>query len=195
MCNALSQLVLRMTVPGIPDTYQGTEFWDDSLVDPDNRREVDYRWRTESLASLNSSAAGGQGENLVRKLCETRRDGRIKQYILWRLLNLRRQNPELFLDGNYRPLEAEGKMQEHVIAFTRAYGNRCLITAVTRLAFSLGSEFPPKPQAWRGTNVQAGSGTSQTWRDVLTGRVVKGSVFSCADLFSLLPVAVLLEEG
>ncbi len=194
-CNALSQLVLRLTVPGVPDTYQGTEFWDDSLVDPDNRREVDYDRRMKGIETLKFSVDRDGEERLVRELCETWWDGRIKQYILWRLLHLRRENPDLFLGGDYRPLEPAGEMEGHVLGFIRSYGEKFLIVAVTRLTSSLDPEFPPKPSAWKDTAVSAGSDVPDTWKDVLTGKVSTGPVFPCKDLFSSLPVAVLIGKN
>jgi (1->4)-alpha-D-glucan 1-alpha-D-glucosylmutase len=191
--NALSQLVLRLTVPGVPDTYQGTEFWDDSLVDPDNRRDVDYDRRTKGIETLKFSVDRDGEERLVRGLCKNWWDGRIKQYILWRLLHLRGKNPDLFLEGDYRPLEPAGEMEDHVLGFIRGYGEKSLIVAVTRLTCTLGPGFPPAPSTWQNTVISAGNDIPQTWKDVLTGRIFSGSTFTCKDLFSLLPVAVLIS--
>ena len=190
--NALSQLVMRMTVPGVPDTYQGTEFWDDSLVDPDNRRKVDYDARMSGIDALKAALARKGPESLVRELCATWWDGRIKQYILWKLLHLRRENPDLFLEGDYVPLEVSGEMERHVIAYSRRHGESLMIAAVSRLAGSLGAGFPPEPPAWKDTAVAAGEDRHGTWRDVFTGKTLSGPAPACADLFSSLPVAVLL---
>jgi (1->4)-alpha-D-glucan 1-alpha-D-glucosylmutase len=193
--NALSQLVLRLTVPGVPDTYQGTEFWDDSLVDPDNRRDVDYDKRIRGVEALMVSVERDGEESLVRELRETWWDGRIKLYILWRLLNLRRENPDLFLEGDYRPLETAGEMESHVLGFMRSSGEKFLMVTVPRLTYSLGSGFSPEPSAWKDTAVPAGGDAPGTWKDVLTGRVFRGSIFACRDLFSSLPVAVFISES
>jgi len=194
-CNALSQLVLRLTIPGVPDTYQGTEFWDDSLVDPDNRRKVDYDRRMKKLEALKVSVGRYGQEKPVQDLCSNWWDGRIKQYVLWRLLRLRRENSDLFLEGDYRPLEPAGEKEGNVLGFIRSCGERFLIVAATRLACSLGPGFPPKPSAWKDTVVSAGSDVPGTWENVLTCKVLTGATFACTDLFSSLPVAVLISAN
>jgi (1->4)-alpha-D-glucan 1-alpha-D-glucosylmutase len=116
-----------MTVPGLPDFFQGTEFWDFSLVDPDNRRPVDYGARREARA-----ADAGLAE------CQTRwRDGRIKQAMIHKVLALRRQVPDLFAQGGYSPLPVKGALEQHVVAFTRTHGQMVLIVVVPRLVHRL----------------------------------------------------------
>jgi (1->4)-alpha-D-glucan 1-alpha-D-glucosylmutase len=125
--NGLAQAVLKMTVPGMPDFFQGTEFWDLSLVDPDNRRPVDYGSRREALATK-------------RELTECKRswrDGRIKQAVIQRVLTLRQRLPALFSRGNYHPLRVNGALEEHVVGFTRSFGETELIVLVPRLAYRL----------------------------------------------------------
>ena len=111
--NGLAQTLLKLTVPGVPDIYQGTEFWDFSLVDPDNRRPVDF-------ARARPQARRGPPEDLA----QTWRDGRIKQALIARTLALRRSTPELFAEGSYEPLEVRGTFADHVIAFARRLGRR-----------------------------------------------------------------------
>lgn len=125
--NGLAQAMLKMTVPGLPDFFQGTEFWDFSLVDPDNRRPVDYGARREARA-----ADAGLAE------CQTRwRDGRIKQAMIHKVLALRRQVPDLFAQGGYSPLPVKGALEQHVVAFTRTHGQMVLIVVVPRLVHRL----------------------------------------------------------
>lgn len=112
--NGLAQTVLKMTVPGMPDFFQGTEFWDFSLVDPDNRRPVDYQAHREATG-------------------QSWRDGRIKQDVIRKILTLRRQAPDLFARGDYSPLPVKGALEERIIAFTRTHGRSALIVAVPRL--------------------------------------------------------------
>ena len=112
--NGLAQTLLRLTVPGVPDFFQGTEFWDFSLVDPDNRRPVDFVVRTAALRGGATPAA----------LLETWRDGRVKQAVIARTLALRREGADLFARGDYRPLEATGPLARHVLAFLRVHGDR-----------------------------------------------------------------------
>jgi malto-oligosyltrehalose synthase len=119
--NGLAQTVLKMTVPGMPDFFQGTEFWDFSLVDPDNRRPVDYSARRES-----AEPAG-----------QDWRDGRIKQSLIRKVLALRRQNPDLFAHGDYSPLPVSGALEQHIVAFTRTHERSVLIVVVPRLVHRL----------------------------------------------------------
>jgi (1->4)-alpha-D-glucan 1-alpha-D-glucosylmutase len=110
-----------MTVPGMPDFFQGTEFWDFSLVDPDNRRPVDYAARRDA------------GQTTVGSW----RDGRIKQAVIRSVLTLRRQTPELFARGGYSPLPVKGVLEDHIVAFTRSLGRSALVVVVPRLVHRL----------------------------------------------------------
>jgi len=139
--NGLTQALLHFTTPGVPDLYQGTEFWDLSLVDPDNRRPVDYARRIDALARTEDWPS----------LLAAWRDGRIKQALIARLLAARAEHAGIFVDGAYEPLAAEGEAAEHVVAFTR--GDRdgdCAVVVATRFAMSrLGDSdlprLPPPP--------------------------------------------------
>jgi malto-oligosyltrehalose synthase len=125
--NGLAQTVLKLTVPGVPDFYQGTEFWDFSLVDPDNRRPVDYDRRQAALRD--TTDADGVLSNW--------RDGRVKQAAIREVLDLRRHQPELFARGDYVPLTVTGDASNHVIAFARVLGGAKVIVAVPRLAHGM----------------------------------------------------------
>jgi (1->4)-alpha-D-glucan 1-alpha-D-glucosylmutase len=117
--SSLAQTTLKLTVPGIPDIYQGCEFWDLSLVDPDNRRAVDYALRSQTIDGMAERVRRGESAALAAELLESWRDGRVKAYVTWRLLHLRRERPETFLDGSYAPLETTGTRAEHILAFRR----------------------------------------------------------------------------
>ncbi len=121
--NGLTQAALKMTVPGMPDFYQGTEFWDLSLVDPDNRRPVDYQARRAAVAAK-------QGLEAVLPAWQ---DGRIKQWMMQTILHLRREDPTLFAKGTYVPLQVTGPMQNQIIAFARTNRGSALIVVVPRL--------------------------------------------------------------
>lgn len=127
--NSLSQLILKCTNPGLPDIYQGTELWDLSLVDPDNRRLVDYgvrmRW-LEELEELSSK----EPEELWTLLWEERYNGKIKLWFTHRLLQYRRANPVLFMSGEYIPLKVKGMYESNILAFARHYGKKWLLVAV-----------------------------------------------------------------
>ena len=144
--NALGQTLLRMTCPGIPDLYQGTEYWDFSLVDPDNRRPVDFPARAATL-----DAGGDPGA-----LLPAWRDGKVKQAVVARALALRARCPGLFTEGAYVPLRTEGPGADHVLAFARVHDGRAAVVAVTRLPHILdnGMTVPcVAPDRWGGTCV------------------------------------------
>jgi (1->4)-alpha-D-glucan 1-alpha-D-glucosylmutase len=123
--NSLAQLVLKAAMPGVPDFYQGTEHWDLSLVDPDNRRPLDFCRRQRELASLGHRPDWNE-------LAKNWRDGRIKLALTRRLLALRREFPALFRDGRYEPVDVLGPDRDHVIAFVRNLGRARLVVAVAR---------------------------------------------------------------
>jgi (1->4)-alpha-D-glucan 1-alpha-D-glucosylmutase len=142
--NSLAQLVMRLTFPGVPDLYQGTEWWDFSLVDPDNRTPVDFAARERALAELDGDvmlAAADPGEAgsaiwATRRLLAQWRSGRLKQALLCRLLRFRREAPGLFADGGYQPLAVKGPRHCHVIAYARTWQRSMLIVIVPRLCAS-----------------------------------------------------------
>lgn len=182
--NALAQTTLRLTTPGVPDTYQGCEFWDFSLVDPDNRRPVDYVARAAALACPDGDA------DLLRAW----HDGRVKQRLIARLLRLRAEYPALFGDGSYQPLAVEGERAAHLIAFARQAGKSRLVVVVPRLPQDLlddsgGLIF--HLSRWGNTSVQLPAGWNAQWT-TLDGQTLKaGSVIAASQLFERWPVAVL----
>jgi (1->4)-alpha-D-glucan 1-alpha-D-glucosylmutase len=158
MWNALSQSLLKITVPGVPDFYQGCDLWDLSLVDPDNRRPVDYAHRQALLEQLHQRVQepGAERLALVRELVEHRRDGRIKLYTIWQGLTLRRAHPSIFLEGAYEPLEVIGSKREHLCAFARVHAAGTLLVLVPRLLTRLlpdGREVPVGAAVWQDTHV------------------------------------------
>ncbi|KPW39226.1 Maltooligosyl trehalose synthase [Pseudomonas amygdali pv. mellea] len=144
--NSLAQTLLRLTVPGVPDLYQGTEFWDFSLVDPDNRRPVDYAARQKALAEDASAA----------DLLDNWQDGRIKQALIAKVLNLRAEHPTLFSEGRYQPLEIKGSHAGHVMAFAReTQGVRAIIVVPRTSSELLGTAQTPLINAanWGDTRI------------------------------------------
>jgi (1->4)-alpha-D-glucan 1-alpha-D-glucosylmutase len=117
--SSLAQVVLKLTAPGVPDIYQGTEFWDLSLVDPDNRRPVDYAARLAAVREFKTRAARGETADLARELLDQWRDGRIKAYVTWSLLHLRREFRDTFSGNAYRRLETRGTGSDRIVAFAR----------------------------------------------------------------------------
>lgn len=198
--NSLAQTMLKLTVPGVPDIYQGTELWDLSLVDPDNRRPVDYDLRRRYLADLDRRSAKEQ-DALVRDLIEHHDDGRIKLYLISRLLRYRREHPALFAEGKYLALEASGSHHQHVVAFARTLDTQHLVVVVPRLMVGLcgGKERMPLGETiWRDTHLglpDALGGARLS--NVLTSESIEvtAGTLALADVFARLPVAVLVHEG
>ena len=171
--NALSQTLIKLTAPGVPDVYQGNELWDFSLVDPDNRRPVDFDLRKRLLEDLQRLKPSS-----VRSLLEDGawQDGRPKLYLTWKALGLRRESPALFESGEYIPLEAFGERADHLVAFARRRGREWAITVAPRLCAGLLNEEGAlmfAPESWAGTGVRLPADLiGATYRNVLTGEKV-----------------------
>jgi (1->4)-alpha-D-glucan 1-alpha-D-glucosylmutase len=183
--NSLAQLVLKATAPGVPDFYQGNEFWDLSLVDPDNRRPVDYAARRAALTSLDLASAIAHW-----------REGWLKLWVTERLLALRSRLPGLFAAGSYEPLAVTGAAADHIIAFRRQNGDDAIIVIVTRLPMKImGGDlgvFWPGGSAF-GDTVIAADGA---WIDHFTGARIRSEARTilAAAALERLPVAVLCAE-
>ena len=183
--NSLSQLVLKATAPGVPDFYQGSEFWDLSLVDPDNRRPVDYAARREALSSLDLASA------ITRW-----REGWLKLWLTERLLTLRNRMPGLFATGDYEPLAVSGVAAEHIVAFHRKSGEEAIIVIVTRLLMDLIrgdlGVFWPGGTALGDTAIR----TEGVWIDHFTGARIRSEMHTilASSALERLPVAVLSAE-
>jgi (1->4)-alpha-D-glucan 1-alpha-D-glucosylmutase len=177
--SSLSQLVLKLTVPGVPDIYQGGELWDFSVVDPDNRRPVDWPARRQLIDEVDGAC--------VTDFSRSWQNGLEKLFIIRRLLDLRRSHPELFAQGDYRPIEPEEDSSNHVCAFARARGQEEIVVVVPRLVYRL---YQGGCSAnWGGAKLGLPPGK---WRDVFTGRCQDGDAsVSVSQLLADFPVAVL----
>jgi (1->4)-alpha-D-glucan 1-alpha-D-glucosylmutase len=201
MLNSLSQTLLKIASPGVPDFFQGTEVWDFSLVDPDNRRPVDYDLRRRLLSTFRA----GEGEDrpaLVAELLARPHDGRVKLYVTSRALNFRRRNAQLFAAGEYVPLEVAGRRARCAVAFARRHGGReALVVAgrfFTRLGAGVDGPLRLAPEAWGDTALRLGETVAGArFRDVFTGREFAARAgdgwgeLPLAELLSPLPVALL----
>ncbi len=204
MVNSLAQLVLKLTSPGVPDFYQGSELWDLSLVDPDNRRPVDYATRRALLESLEPLIArldaGEAAAHEVDELLHHWFDGRIKLLVTTCGLRFRRANDDLLLSGDYAPIAAEGHGAANVVALARLQDTSTLIAAVPRLATSLAAgsgSFPRGPGTWQDTVLLLPTPvTAGRYRNVLTGETVhaENGRLRAAAVFSTMPVALLRGE-
>ena len=203
--NGLGQQLLKLTSPGVPDLYQGTEVWDFSLVDPDNRRPVDYDLRQRLLRVAQRRKPG---RRLARDLWVRRNDGAIKLYLTQRVLDIRRANRDLFQRGDYIPLETSGQQRDQLCAYARRLDDRELIVVVPRHVASFSKEELLGAEVWGDTQVllPAVSNVSNVsegmrYRDVLTGGIVtpdlidEKAAIAVVDLFSTLPVACLIRLG
>ncbi len=198
LLNSLAQTLLKLAAPGVPDFYQGMELWDFSLVDPDNRRPVDYERRRHLLAELKAREPSPQ---LARELTETKEDGRIKLYLTWRGLLCRREHPGLFTEGEYLPASALGERSDNVFAFIRRLGERWALAAAPRLIARLMpgvGDLPLGAGVWRDTVlVLPGIRPHQRCRNIFTGEIHETSerdgqtVLPLADVFAHFPVALL----
>jgi len=182
--NSLSQLVLKLTVPGVPDIYQGGELWDFSLVDPDNRGPVDWSARRILLGEIADASAAD--------LARGWQDGREKLFVIRRLLELRRWHSQLFAEGDYQPLEADGERSSYVCAFSRNHLGETVVAAVPRLVYQLYPDGAGNA-AWGATEIPLPPG--REWQDVFTGRRFYGEDrVQLSDLFADFPVCVLIAE-
>ncbi len=187
--NSLVQTALKLTAPGVPDLYQGAELWDFSLVDPDNRRPVDFALRARLLDEVTATLAADRATALGAML-ETWQDGRIKLALIATLLRFRADCPALFAAGSYEPLAVTGDDAERVCAYLRRLDASALLVAVQR--FPLRSEAGPARASIAAA--QAGGDLSGAWRDLLSGRSVTAvdGALAAAELFTTLPVALLV---
>ncbi len=191
VCNSLAQLVLKMAAPGIPDFFQGRERWDFSLVDPDNRRLVDYHDRPALLESLRADVAR-HGGSVIENWFLSPQDGKIKMWITAAGLGLRRSRPALFHQNGYEALVCRGPKAKHVFAFARRKGNQAAVVLVSRHLAALGNR--PLGAVWAETHVELPAELqAATLFDVLTERnvPVDGRSVSVDAAFRHLPVALL----
>lgn len=207
MFNSLAQLLLKLTSPGIPDIYQGSELWDFCLVDPDNRRPVDFHQREMMLTHLQESTSAPAGElaSYVRQLLENMTDGRIKLYTVWKTLNCRRTYCGLFERGTYIPLVAKGEKEKHICAFMRHLGEQRLIVAAPLLTAGLlnkdDTKLPLGSLVWSNTVITLPDNLpEQVYENIFTGEEIHtgGPDAHCVNavqLFNNFPVCLLLQTS
>lgn len=187
----------------MPDSYQGTELWDLNLVDPDNRRPVDFAKRKMLLEELRRRDQADRGDLLMELLSQWQ-DGRVKLYLIYKALNFRRQHEQLFRQGSYLPLYASGKFREHICAFARRLNDQWVISAAPHLLARLlppaGSLLGAMP--WEKGLVQLPQGAPQSWRNMLTGenvRTCKANArhvgLTLQAVFKIFPVALIGNES
>jgi len=192
--NSLNQVLLKFTSPGVPDLYQGSELWNFSLVDPDNRRPVDFVAREVALAEVMASYREGRlSADTLRALREDLPSGRLKLLLTARLLALRKACPAVFSEGAYAPLEVTGPAADHVVAFARVLGQEAVVVIATRLLAGLAED---DGAAWRGTEVALPPDLAVTWTDAITGAPVTtvGQRVKLDEVLPVVPFAVLVAD-
>ncbi|HKD92309.1 MAG TPA: malto-oligosyltrehalose synthase, partial [Terriglobales bacterium] len=205
--NSLAQTLLKLTVPGIPDLYQGTEFWDYSLVDPDNRRPVDYSIRERALEDLQRLTQEKPLRDLATEILQGFVDdssqATIKLFTTTRALAFRRQNPAVFRSGNYLPLFATGAAAQHLCTFAREFtgGSRhtMVLIAVPRLSYTLMQGFiaPPVGDAWGDTELSLPPRSANEFENIFTGEMIRPGAnrsLLCRELLAHFPVALLASR-
>jgi len=193
--NSLAQTLLKLASPGVPDTYQGQELLDFSLVDPDNRRPVDFARRQRDLSELEQRAAGDLGE-LCAELLRDPHDGRAKLWTTVRTLAFRREHRELFATGAYRPLYGVAEKAEHLVAFLRVHEKQSALVVVPRFPYTLmqGEMRPPLAEAWGAAELALPPGAPLEFENVFIGELVRQTPqrsLLCREIFARFPVALL----
>jgi (1->4)-alpha-D-glucan 1-alpha-D-glucosylmutase len=203
--NSMAQLVLRLTAPGVPDFYQGGELWDLSLVDPDNRRPVDFGARRAALAAVRAAHDRLGASRCAGELIGRLEDGQIKLYLIWKTLAFRRGHEALFRDGDYLPLKIRGQRAEHLCAFARRFRREVLVVAVPRRFHGLpdgDGRLPTGAAAWGDTWLELPPGRGRDpFGNLLTDEAVSVQDrdgtrgLELAELFRTLPFALLHGGG
>lgn len=197
--NSLCQLLLKIGSPGAPDFYQGSELWEFNLVDPDNRRPVEFRKRMRILKEIKRRESKTP-DTLIAELLANWKDGRIKLYVTYKALSFRRSHRDLFLEGEYIPLACSGAKEDNVVAFLRKKEDRWALVAVPRLAAKLAAPGAPLGElAWGDTSLIVPPEAPDSWANVFTGRRVQAPSghergrLSLNRVFAGFPVALLVN--
>jgi (1->4)-alpha-D-glucan 1-alpha-D-glucosylmutase len=197
ICNSLSQTLLKMTAPGVPDFYQGTELWDLSLVDPDNRRPVDYEKRFHFLKDIKQQIETDV-LGCINQLLKSPDDGQIKLFLIHQILKARHADAELFQRGSYEKITVVGSLKAHLVAFMRELGDTKAIVIAPRYPTGLvkEGEYPIGEQVWHETRLLQPAGSSLTWRDAITGRdIASEETIWVKEALTHFPVALLISQN
>ncbi|MEG3974935.1 malto-oligosyltrehalose synthase [Microcoleus sp. herbarium8] len=194
--NSLSQTLLKITAPGVPDIYQGTEFWDLSHVDPDNRRPVDFDRRIQVLQEIKQQAKTDILQ-LVEDLIATREDARIKLFLTARLLEARKEYLEVFKSGDYQSLQVVGTFKDNAIAFARSFGDTTIIVVAPRFLTGVvkPAEIPIGKQVWKDTHLVLSEQMPSVWKDAITNQPVESNgTLEIGDALGYFPAALLISQ-
>jgi (1->4)-alpha-D-glucan 1-alpha-D-glucosylmutase len=193
MLNSLAQTLVKITAPGVPDFYQGTELWDFSLVDPDNRRPVDFEHRRRILNEIS-----GEDPQLPEKLLATMDDGRIKMFLIHKALGHRRGHLSIYQEGEYLPVETTGLFREHILAYARHAQGAWAITVVPRFLTGIIREgvLPVGDDIWEDTAIVLPEGAGNQWHEIFTATPLTGHErhLLIGDILRRFPVALLSSD-
>lgn len=193
--NSLSQTIIKITSPGTPDFYQGTEIWDLNLVDPDNRRPVNFEKRKRMLQDIKSKVEKGTS-SLIEELLSNPEGGKVKLFLILMTLKTRGENPQLFQKGSYIPLEGQGKFKEHIISFARVYREKWIVTVAPRFLTDLidKGEFP-LGQVWEDTEIPLPENSPSFWENTITGEKIKSKkALPVKETLQKFPVALIINR-
>ncbi len=194
--SSLSQALIKLTSPGLPDIYQGTELWDFSLVDPDNRRPVDFSMREKYLEEIKSQSEADLVD-YIAQLLENPEDGKIKLFLIYKTLQARREYLDLFQRGTYEKLTIVGSLKTHIVGFSRELGDQKVIVIAPRFFTSLVEmgEYPFGEQVWQETRIVPPTDSTSVWQDVFTGKQVEGEdALWVRDILQDFPFALLVNK-
>ncbi len=194
--NSLSQALVKITSPGVPDFYQGSEFWDLNLVDPDNRRPIDYEIRTWLFRELKSREVEDRLK-LIQELISTSDDGRIKLFLIYKALSARQKYRHIFENGDYIPIVTGGKYKENIIAFAWKHKPHWAITIVPRFLAGVVNQdqWPLGKNVWEDTHIVLPEGAPSLWRNAITGAQLKyPDLLSIGEAFEHFPSAFLISS-
>jgi len=195
--NSLSQTLLKMTSPGVPDFYQGGELWDFNLVDPDNRRPVDFSTRKSLIRDIKERVQGDRS-SLIAELLKKKEDGRIKLFLIYLGLAARKEAAKLFEKGRYIPLEVRGAHRDHVVAFARKLDDRWAAAIAPRFLTRLvmEGEYPLAEKVWHDTRVGLPPQSPAKWKNTFTEEIVSGKdSLAVGEVLGQFPVALLIGKA
>ncbi len=194
--NSLAQTLLKIASPGVPDFYQGAELWDLHLVDPDNRRPVDYEKRKIFLREIKEKTPDDT-LSLINKLLAAKEDGRIKMFLIHQALAARRANLEIFQSGAYLPLKVEGKFENHIIAFAREMENTWAVAMAPRFLAGVvkEGEYPLGEPVWADTRIVMPDAAPVLWKNAITAQPISGERnLRVSEVLQHFPAALLFSE-
>ena len=188
--NSLAQVLIKNTAPGVPDLYQGAELWELSLVDPDNRRPVDYQKRIELLKDIKAKIELDILQ-LIKELIETKENGKIKLFLTHQLLQARKEYSEIFLNGDYQPIEVTGKYQNHLVAFARNYGDKTIVAIAPRFLTGIikPGQLPLGVEVWSDTSLKL---ADKNWHNVIDHQTIVGENLAVGEILQNFSVALLI---